>query len=76
MTGVKLSVSLSEDDVRFLEAFAREQGMASRSAALQRAVTLLRASRLGPAYADAWAEWEVGADSEPWRSAAADGLEP
>ena len=73
---MKLSVSLSEDDVRFLEEFARSQGMASRSAALQRAVTLLRASQLGPAYADAWEQWETSGEAEVWAPVAADGLEP
>lgn len=73
---MKLSVSLSEDDVRFLEEFARSQGMASRSAALQRAVTLLRASQLGPAYADAWEQWETSGEAEVWEPVAADGLEP
>jgi Arc/MetJ-type ribon-helix-helix transcriptional regulator len=73
---MKLSVSLSEDDVRFLEEFARAQGMASRSAALQRAVTLLRASQLGSAYADAWEQWEASAESEVWESVVADGVEP
>jgi len=73
---MKLSVSLSEDDVRFLEEFARSQGMASRSAALQRAVTLLRASQLGPAYADAWQQWQASGESEVWEPVAADGLNP
>jgi Arc/MetJ-type ribon-helix-helix transcriptional regulator len=73
---MKLSVSLSEDDVRFLEEFARAQGMASRSAALQRAVTLLRASQLGPAYADAWEQWETSGEAEVWEPVAADGLDP
>ena len=74
--GMKLSVSLSEEDVRFLEEFARSQGMPSRSAALHCAVELLRASQLGPAYAEAFEEWERSGDSALWEPVTDDGLEP
>lgn len=67
-------MSLPEDDVEYLDAYARDQGLVSRSAALQRAVGLLRASGLGSAYADAWAEWADGGEAEFWEPVAADGL--
>jgi metal-responsive CopG/Arc/MetJ family transcriptional regulator len=51
---MKLSVSLPDDDVEFLDAYAESQGMQSRSAALHRAVRLLRANGLGSEYEDAW----------------------
>jgi hypothetical protein len=72
--GVKISVSLREDDVAFLDAYAGNHGMASRSAALQHAVELLRAEKLGAAYADAWAEWE--GEAEMWEGTVSDGLSP
>jgi Arc/MetJ-type ribon-helix-helix transcriptional regulator len=50
---MKLSVSLSSEDVSFLDEYARERKIASRSAVLQRAVDQLRASELGAAYAEA-----------------------
>ena len=71
---MKLSVSLPDDDVEFLDQYADAKGMASRSAAVHRAVRLLRATELGPAYEDAWAEWEASDDSELWDAAASDGL--
>ena len=71
---MKLSVSLPDDDVTFLDRYVDANGMASRSAAVHRAVRLLRASELGPAYEDAWAEWEAGDDGELWDTAASDGL--
>lgn len=71
---MKVSVSLPDDDVEFLDAYATSQGIASRSAALHKAVRLLRASELGPAYEDAWAEWSVGEDSELWAVTSRDGL--
>ena len=37
------------------------------------AVRLLRASELGAAYEDAWAEWETGLDRMLWDATTADG---
>lgn len=69
---MKVSVSLSDDDVRFLDACAKERGV-SRSAVLQQAVGLLRGRRLGTAYAEAWDEW-CGGDGPEWDATASDGL--
>jgi len=74
--GMKLSVSLPDDDVAYLDAYARDQGLPSRSAALHRAVRLMRSSTLGSEYADAWREWEEGGEAGIWEGAAADGLAP
>jgi Arc/MetJ-type ribon-helix-helix transcriptional regulator len=71
---MKLSVSLPEEDVEFLDAYAEAQGIASRSAAMHKAVRLLRASELGPAYEDAWIEWADGDDRDLWENATSDGL--
>jgi len=71
---MKVSVSLPEADVEFLDSYAREKGMDSRSAALHKAVGLLRTAQLAGAYEDAWDSWDNSADSEAWESAAADGL--
>ena len=51
---MKVSVSLPGEDVEFLDAYARERGLESRSAALHKAVRLLRASELATAYEGAW----------------------
>lgn len=72
---MKLSVSLSADDVVFLDRYAESQGMASRSAVVQRAVGLLRAEQLGPAYAEAWSEWAASGNAEVWETAISDGLD-
>jgi Arc/MetJ-type ribon-helix-helix transcriptional regulator len=71
---MKVSVSLPDDDVEYLDTYARERGLESRSAAVHKAVRLLRASELGAAYEDAWAEWKAGDDAELWDGASADGL--
>jgi Arc/MetJ-type ribon-helix-helix transcriptional regulator len=70
---MKLSVSLSEKDVRFLDEYAERLGIGSRSAVIQRAVRLLQASELGPAYEAAWEEWASG-DKAAWEATAADGV--
>jgi metal-responsive CopG/Arc/MetJ family transcriptional regulator len=46
---VRFSVTLPDDDIAFLDAFARAKSLRSRSAALQRAVSLLRAAERGVA---------------------------
>lgn len=72
---MKVSVSLPDEDVEFLDTYARSMGARSRSAVLQRAVGLLRAVELGPAYAQAWQDWEAGGDSEIWESVSGDGID-
>ena len=72
MAAMKVSVSLSDDDVQFLDACAAERGT-SRSAVLQQAVALLRGRQLGAAYADAWQEWS-GGDGGAWDATTGDGL--
>jgi len=71
---MKVSVSLPVDDVNFLDSYANSKGIASRSAALHRAVRLLRASELGASYEDAWTNWSADDDSVLWESTTGDGL--
>jgi Arc/MetJ-type ribon-helix-helix transcriptional regulator len=70
---VKVSVSIPDEDVQFLDQYAADHGVDSRSGVLQRAVALLRASELGDAYAAAWDEWK-STDAASWESTASDGL--
>ena len=70
---MKVSVSLPDDDVEFLDAYAHDKGLASRSAVLHRAVRLLRATGLGPVYEEAWLEWSSG-DGTDWDTTTGDGL--
>ena len=71
---MKVSVSLPGEDVEYLDRYAKSQGLESRSAAVQKAVRLLRASELGAAYEDAWTEWTEGDDGELWDEATGDGV--
>jgi Arc/MetJ-type ribon-helix-helix transcriptional regulator len=71
---MKLSVSLSEEDVALLDEYARMSGLGSRSAALQHAVRLLRHAELEQDYAAAWEEWESSGELAAWEGAVGDGL--
>jgi Arc/MetJ-type ribon-helix-helix transcriptional regulator len=71
---MKVSVSLPEEDVEFLDAYADSQGITSRSAVLHKAVRLLRASGLGGAYEEAWKEWAAAGESDLWNVTVDDGL--
>lgn len=70
---MKVSVSLPDDDVEFLDQYAERVGAGSRSAVLHRAIRLLRASELTDAYEQAWAEWAASDDASAWESTTADG---
>jgi Arc/MetJ-type ribon-helix-helix transcriptional regulator len=72
---MKVSVSLPEEDVAFLDEYAQSQGIQSRSAVVHRAVGLLRASELGDAYEDAFSSWSDDGEASAWETVAGDGLE-
>ncbi len=72
---MKVSVSLPDDDVEFLDAYAQSQGIESRSAVVQKAVRMLRMSELGEAYEEAFTSREDEGEAAVWDAVAADGLE-
>ncbi len=71
---MKLSVSLPNEDVEYLDAYALSQQLGSRSAALHKAVRLLRAAELGAEYESAWDEWDADEQNRGWEQTASDGL--
>jgi Arc/MetJ-type ribon-helix-helix transcriptional regulator len=71
---MKLSVSLPDEDVEFLDAYARSAGVGSRSAVVHKAVRLLRASELGASYEAAWREWDAAGAATDWDAVVGDGL--
>jgi Arc/MetJ-type ribon-helix-helix transcriptional regulator len=73
--GMKVSISLPEEDVAFLDAYARSQGVESRSAVVHKAVRMLRVSELGEAYEAAFTSWDDEEEAAAWDLVAADGLE-
>jgi Arc/MetJ-type ribon-helix-helix transcriptional regulator len=71
---MKVSVSLPDEDIEFLDAYAQEQGIGSRSAALHKAVRLLRAVELSDDYQQAWSDWSASDEDSVWDVALTDGL--
>lgn len=71
---MKISVSISDDDIRFVDSLASEGAYPSRSAAVQAAIRLLRDRRDVDSYAAAWDEWEGTDDAVLWESVASDGV--
>ncbi len=71
---MKLSVSIPEQDVEFIDTYASTHGVGTRSGVGQRALSLLRTADLGEDYAAAWSEWESSTDAALWESVAADGV--
>ena len=72
---MKVSVSLPEGDLDFVDAYAKAQGIPSRSAVLHEAIQLLRMSNLEAAYEAAFTEWDASEDKVLWDSVSADGLD-
>ena len=71
---MKLSVSLPDEDVAILDDYARNHGLGSRSAAVHKAVEMLRHPALESDYEQAWAEWEASGEEATWAASLADGL--
>lgn len=69
---MKVSLSLPDEDVSFLDNYAQERGE-TRSGAVHRAVRLLREIGLAADYASAWDEWSEEAEIA-WDTAASDGI--
>ncbi|SFT84761.1 Ribbon-helix-helix protein, copG family [Geodermatophilus amargosae] len=70
---MKLSISLTEEDVAVLDDYARSAGLRSRSAALQHAIRLLRHPDLEDDYAAAWEEWRASGEEADWQTTVGDG---
>ena len=72
---MKVSISIPDGDIEFLDEYARKTGLDSRSAAVQKAVRLLRTAELRDAYAAAWEEFDSTGDAALWETTVGDGLE-
>lgn len=71
---MKLSVSLPDKEVEFLDRYAANHG-GSRSAVVLRAVRLLREDDLADQYEEAWTEWEESGEARVWDAIVGEGLE-
>lgn len=71
---MKISVSLPQEDVTFVDAYAAKTEAESRSAVIHAAIELLRASQLEADYAAAFEEWDASEDAAFWDRTTGDGL--
>ena len=72
---MKLSVSLSEDDVKVLDDYVVQHGLGSRSAALQAAVRALHHEALVQDYVEEFPERHRSEDKQLWDSVSDSGLD-
>ena len=70
---MKLSISLPDDDVMFVDAATNAGEYESRSAVVHAAIRLLRDKEHVDSYAAAWDEWDASGD-DIWDATRADGL--
>jgi Arc/MetJ-type ribon-helix-helix transcriptional regulator len=71
---VKVSVSLPDDDVAFVDRYARDRGT-TRSAAMHEAVQMLRRRDLAADYEAAHDEWVASGEASVWDVVTGDGLQ-
>lgn len=71
---MKISVSLPQEDVAFVDEYAAKTEADSRSAVIHAAIEALRASNLEADYEAAFAEWDGSEDAVFWDRFSGDGL--
>lgn len=72
---MKISVSLNDEDVAFLDRYAATHATGSRSGAVAAAIRALRDEELEDAYAEAFMEWRESGEQQVWESVVGDGLD-
>jgi Arc/MetJ-type ribon-helix-helix transcriptional regulator len=65
---MKITIDLPQDDLSFLDAYAKRQGYQTRSDVLHRAVALLATTELSPDYESAWNDWNRSGEADVWSS--------
>lgn len=71
---MKISISLRDEDVEFVNAQTQAGVFPTRSAVVHAAIRLLRDRQYIDSYAAAWDEWDAADEQHVWESATGDGL--
>ncbi|RXS88082.1 ribbon-helix-helix protein, CopG family [Streptomyces sp. TM32] len=71
---MKISVSLPQEDLAFVDEYASRTEAESRSAVIHAAIELLRAAELESEYTEAFEEWDASEDAALWDRTSGDGL--
>lgn len=75
MPNIKLSVSVDQGLLPFIERYQQDHTVRTKSEVIERALDLLRKAELEAAYRAAGQEWLENPDAALWETAVADGLE-
>ncbi|MFD9544720.1 ribbon-helix-helix domain-containing protein [Streptomyces sp. NPDC060022] len=71
---MKISVSLPQEDVAFVDEYAAKTEADSRSAVIHAAIELLRSANLEADYEAAFTEWDASEDAAFWDRFSGDGI--
>jgi Arc/MetJ-type ribon-helix-helix transcriptional regulator len=71
---MKVSMSLPEEDIAFLDEYANAHAFQSRSAVVHKAIGVLRLDGLEEAYREAWDEWTESGEADLWDTTTGDGV--
>ena len=74
LRGMKVGVSIPDEDVAFIDEYAAQTGAKSRSAVLHEAIGLLRSAALEDAYVAAFQEPGYSTEAALWDTTSADGI--
>jgi hypothetical protein len=75
MANIKLSVSVDQNFLPFIERYQQDHTVRTKSEVIERALNLLRKAELEAAYCEAGREWRENPDAALWENVVADGLE-
>ena len=76
MANVKLSVSVDQGVVPFIERYQNDHTVRTKSEVVERALELLRKAELEQAYKEAAQDWLENPDAALWENTVGDGIEP
>ncbi|MFE0189154.1 ribbon-helix-helix domain-containing protein [Streptomyces sp. NPDC058989] len=71
---MKISVSLPEEDLAFVDEYATRTEAESRSAVIHAAIEMLRAAELEAQYTEAFEEWDASEGAALWDRTSGDGI--
>jgi len=72
---VKVSTTISEYDLAFLERYANRHRLQSRAAGFHDAISALREKELEAQYEEAYQEWYESGEAEVWECVSGDGID-
>lgn len=72
---MKISISLEGKDLTFLDKYASDHSLGTRSAAFRKAIDALRKEELAWQYERAFSEWEGSNDQAFWDQFSGDGID-